>query len=57
MNGKAWLAWLNTTEWCRNNPTKWAAIVTPHGIYEIKFIPLKKEPEFKTEHIVYEESK
>lgn len=34
--------WISTRNWCLQNPQKLAAIVTPIGVFEIKFVPVKK---------------
>ena len=38
MNQKTYLAWLHTRNWCESNPEKIAAIITPYGRFEIKYI-------------------
>lgn len=37
--GRTHIVWRQVREWCHKNPQKIAAIATPEGIYEIKFVP------------------
>jgi len=34
---KSYLLWLHMRNWCEVNPNKVAAVVTPFGMFEIKF--------------------
>jgi len=40
---KSYLLWLHMRNWCEVNPNKVAAVVTPFGMFEIKFTPNKKD--------------
>lgn len=40
---KFYINWFQTMQWCENNPEKLAAIITPKGIFEIKFKISTKE--------------
>lgn len=39
MPGKSYLIWCHTRDWCKQNPKKLAAIITPEGAYTITFEP------------------
>jgi hypothetical protein len=31
--------WLSVSVWCRRHPSKLAAVVSPDGVFEVKYIP------------------
>ena len=53
---KSTIIWLNTRNWCEMNPDKTAAIVTPNGTFQIKFVKKIEKNDNYTVH-EFDESK